>query len=101
MTTPPCACPPGYEDGGCVFPPGTCGRKDAVTTNDGEGREHIPLHIRITHQTKALEQLFCLLCGAGTRERYECEHVECGPWLPAAEYDRRVALRKKGSVDAE
>ena len=24
--TPPCACPPGYEDGGCVFPPGTCGR---------------------------------------------------------------------------
>ena len=66
-----------------------------------EGREHIPLHIRITHQTKALEQLFCLLCGAGTRERYECEHVECGPWLPSAEYDRRVSLRKKDSVDVE
>lgn len=32
--TPPCACPPGYEDGGCVFPPGTCGRKDAASDPD-------------------------------------------------------------------
>jgi hypothetical protein len=40
-------------------------------------------------------ELYCLLCGAGTRERYECEHPDCGPWLPRAEYDRRVALREE------
>lgn len=35
MTTPPCACPPGYEDGGCVFPPGTCGRSADLFADRG------------------------------------------------------------------
>ena len=36
-----------------------------------EGREHIPLHIRITHQTKALEQERppCERCGKAPRAR--------------------------------
>ena len=64
---------------------------DVTQTTD----QPMPLHIRITHQTKALEPLFCLMCGVRYRDRCcEFEGMECGPWLPQAEYERRVALRQ-------